>query len=68
MFLGVATLFVIVIVFVLTASAGAVVGLLGPVVELDPELLPHAAIANAPRLAMTRAKRNLPVLICISGD
>ena len=66
MFLGVATLFVIVIVFVLTASVGAVVGLLGPVVELDPELLPHAVIRNAAKLAIPRANRNLPVLICIS--
>ena len=55
MFFGLTAPFAIVIVVAATASAGTVVGLLGPVVEeveLDP---PHAAIANEAAAAKAAA-------------
>ena len=56
----------IVIVFVLTASDGGVVGLPDPLDELGPELLLHALSASATTTAAPTAVRSLPVLICIA--
>jgi hypothetical protein len=47
MFFGVAVLLAMVIVFVATAPAGGVVGLLGPPDELEELLDPHAMMAPA---------------------
>jgi hypothetical protein len=65
MFFGVTTLLLIVIVFVLVASDGGVVGLLAPLDELGPELLLHALIVSAMMAAAPIAARNLPALLRI---
>jgi len=61
MFFGVTTLLLMVIVLVAVASDGGVVGLLAPLDELGPELLLHAAMANATMLATPRRT----TLVCI---
>ena len=64
MFCGVATLLAIVIVFVLTASAGGVVGLLGDADdddELEFEL--HAAMTQAVAIAAMKRLRDFTVFI-----
>jgi hypothetical protein len=55
MFFGFTVLFVIVIVVVLTAPAGVVLGLVGPELELDPDELPQALIPNATAVARAAA-------------
>jgi|SRR5215469_2606403 len=65
MFFGVTTLLLIVIVFVLVASDGGVVGLLVPLDELGDELLLHALIVSAMMAAVPIAVGNLPALLRI---